>query len=471
MAKQKIDAKTVGDMQIRLATAKAEIRTGQATDAMQRAKDVAVDLELDQLEDDANAVISLFVQQERDELLGMVDYEQLNINRASRASKANDFVRKVSKEVDGLSPAIPSSVSSSPSVLRSDIGLEPASLQSGRTANATPIFRCENLIKLFSGVPATPPVTLEIHPGEIVAVLGLNGTGKSTLLRMIARNLSHSDGRPEWDDLGHDDRHAANMIAYVAQSPSPWEGTLREHLELTAALCGHTGYSANDRLVERALIDLSIGHLADRRCVQLSAGYRMRAAIAAAMMINPLLIILDEPLGPLDDPYGQHDLLAWMRRAVSRELRRSVVFSSLHVRQAERIADTRVWLNESITRNAGGLDEHHGQIDSARLGGRVPAIVEQCRGSTSARHEVHIFDVWVERLDDFLSVLGAMTLGDDALVRKFHRFEHIVRIWTAPSKEARVRVIEQASLFGCREFQDYTGVIPGQAAIAKDVHE
>jgi ABC-type multidrug transport system fused ATPase/permease subunit len=154
--------------------------------------------------------------------------------------------------------------------------------------------------------PALGPVTLRIDPGDVVAVTGPNGCGKSTLVNVVMDFIRPTDGRVligdaqtevELADLDADVWRA--RIAYVPQRPYLFAGTVADNITL--------GASASPRAVARAASMAGLGDLqAGLSTVVgeggkgLSAGERQRVALARAFLRDVPLVVLDEPTASLD---------------------------------------------------------------------------------------------------------------------------------------------------------------------------
>jgi iron complex transport system ATP-binding protein len=146
-----------------------------------------------------------------------------------------------------------------------------------------------------------------LKTGEVLALLGPNGGGKTTLLKTLLGLLAPKDGEVRLGDKplrAYSDRERARMIAYV---PQVHNATFSFPVE-TIVLMGRTAHgdlfsrpSANDRLVAaRAMERFGIAHLSDRPYTMISGGERQLALLARALAQEPQFIVLDEPTASLD---------------------------------------------------------------------------------------------------------------------------------------------------------------------------
>ncbi|MEZ4400597.1 MAG: ABC transporter ATP-binding protein [Kofleriaceae bacterium] len=151
---------------------------------------------------------------------------------------------------------------------------------------------------------AVDDLSLEIEAGAVVALLGPNGAGKSTALLAIAGGLQPSRGDIAIGgiDLARDPLGAKQRLGLADQPPSLYEYfTVAEHVAMVADVRG-----GGDRAGERALLDqLGLAAVADRPCRELSFGMRQRVGLAAALVAEPRLILLDETLNGLDPHAGR----------------------------------------------------------------------------------------------------------------------------------------------------------------------
>src|ERR1700688_2768670 len=157
------------------------------------------------------------------------------------------------------------------------------------------------LVKRFDR-PAVDGLDLKVRPGEFYALLGPNGAGKTTTLRMIAGLLRPDAG--EISVAGIDallDPVAAKQVtAWIPEEPMIYDKlTPQEYLEFVAGLWGIEPALAGPRAAD-LLGWLDLAPHANQRCEGFSKGMRQKVALAGALIHEPELIILDEPLTGLD---------------------------------------------------------------------------------------------------------------------------------------------------------------------------
>jgi ABC-2 type transport system ATP-binding protein len=148
------------------------------------------------------------------------------------------------------------------------------------------------------------PLNLLLRLGEITGVVGQNAHGKTTLLRLVAGELEADGGSLHYPLLMQDGPDidwptVKQHIAFVPQELSPWGGSLADTLHYEASLHGLRG-EANERVVRFIVERLGLGGHLDRGWAQLSGGYKVRFALARALVWKPRLLVLDEPLANLD---------------------------------------------------------------------------------------------------------------------------------------------------------------------------
>jgi ABC-2 type transport system ATP-binding protein len=164
-----------------------------------------------------------------------------------------------------------------------------------------PALQLTGLSKRFDR-PAVDGLDLRVRAGEFYALLGPNGAGKTTTLRMVAGLLKPDAGgiRVFGVDALAEPVAAKRVIAWVSDEPMIYDKlTPFEYLEFVAGLWSIDAAEAEARA--RGLIDwLGLGPQAHERCQGFSKGMRQKVALAGALVHEPRLIILDEPLTGLD---------------------------------------------------------------------------------------------------------------------------------------------------------------------------
>jgi energy-coupling factor transport system ATP-binding protein len=201
--------------------------------------------------------------------------------------------------------------------------------------------------------PALRGVDLELGEGELVLLAGRSGSGKSSLLRACCGLVPHYHGGEAWgsvevcglDVREHGPAELGGLVGLVGQDPETQvvSATVRGELELPLELRGERA-AARARAIEEVALALAIPQLLDRVTDTLSGGELQRVALAAALVLRPRLVLLDEPTSQLD-PVAGDELIGLLRR-LNEEWGMGVVLAEHRLERCLAAADRVVCLDD-----------------------------------------------------------------------------------------------------------------------------
>lgn len=186
----------------------------------------------------------------------------------------------------------------------------------------------EGVTKRFGDLVAVDDLSFDVRRGEVVGFLGPNGAGKSTTMRILAGALQPDEGVVRFDgvSIGDDLTAAKRRVGYLPETnPLYPEMLVCEYLEFTCDLRDVRG-PARTRALTRVVEQTGIEAVFTRPIAQLSKGYRQRTGLAAAIIHEPEVLILDEPTEGLDP-----NQRVGIRRLVSEIGKERTVILSTHV--------------------------------------------------------------------------------------------------------------------------------------------
>ncbi|MBN1603121.1 MAG: ATP-binding cassette domain-containing protein [Chitinispirillaceae bacterium] len=164
------------------------------------------------------------------------------------------------------------------------------------------MLEVKSLNKKFGEVHAVKNLNFQIRKGEIFGFLGPNGAGKTTTMRMVTCLIPPSSGSIiiDGNETGANSLATRKRIGYLPEmNPLYNDMTVREYLEFVGEIRGLKGAKLQSRIQEMFTL-CALSKMAYRSIGKLSKGYRQRVGLAQAMMHNPDLLILDEPMSGLD---------------------------------------------------------------------------------------------------------------------------------------------------------------------------
>ncbi|GAA1755836.1 ABC transporter ATP-binding protein [Kocuria aegyptia] len=196
-----------------------------------------------------------------------------------------------------------------------------------------PALRLQGVSKNYGTLRAVDRVSFEVRPGQLYALLGLNGAGKTTVLRTVLGMVRPSAGSVTVLGRGLGDRSVRAEVGYLVEAASAYpELTVRENLEVARRLRRLGSPTA----VQDAVELFGLREHADRRARVLSQGNLQRLALARAMLHRPSLLVLDEPVNGLD-PAGVVEVRTLLER-LAREQGTAVLLSSHILGEVARVA-------------------------------------------------------------------------------------------------------------------------------------
>jgi len=201
------------------------------------------------------------------------------------------------------------------------------------SAAMTATIELRGLTKWYGSIRAVDDITAEVRPGQVTAFLGPNGAGKTTTLRMLLGLVAPTAGTStiggkRYDALRDPVRHVGAVLETSGYHPGR---TALDHLRVLA-----TAARLAKGTPMRALTDTGLGEDARRRVGAFSLGMRQRLGLAAAMLGDPAVLVLDEPTNGLD-PEGIRWLRGYVRKLADDG--RTVLVSSHALSEVEQTAD------------------------------------------------------------------------------------------------------------------------------------
>lgn len=217
----------------------------------------------------------------------------------------------------------------------------------------------QGVSKSFGKVHAVEELSFTVDAGRVTGFLGPNGAGKSTTLRILLGLINADAGDATFDgrhytELDHPSARVGAVLEHASFHPGR---SGRDHLRVLAAAGRHP-----DARVDEVLGQVDLTAAADRRVKGYSMGMRQRLAIAAALLGDPEVLILDEPVNGLDPPG-----IRWIRGLLRQEAARgrAVLVSSHLLSEVAQSVDDVVVIAQGVLRGRGPLEQVLGSEDGA----------------------------------------------------------------------------------------------------------
>lgn len=224
------------------------------------------------------------------------------------------------------------------------------------------LLSVENLTKNYHKKPAVKDISFQFQSGKCVALIGPNGAGKTTTLRILAGLLKPTKGSIRFAQMNTND-DIRSFIGYLPQYPSfyTWM-TGKEFLVFSGKLTRLSKIEANQR-ADQLLDQVGLFEAKNKRIGAYSGGMKQRLGIAQAIIHQPKLLMLDEPVSSLD-PIGRREVLTLME-----ELKKdmTILFSTHILTDAEEISDELLLLHHGEIVESGPIDELRAKYQTTTL--------------------------------------------------------------------------------------------------------
>ncbi len=218
-----------------------------------------------------------------------------------------------------------------------------------------PLIVVDNLEKTFNHISKKfkfGPVSITINKGEIVGVVGENGNGKTTFLRLLQEEISKDEGALTHfyniENLPASEIYKRkNRTAFIPQRIPRWRGTLMENLIYFASIHGYKG-SLNEKIVNYVIHRMGLTAFTGLTWNQISTGYKLRFELAKMLVWEPDVLILDEPLANLDIQATQNllDDLKFFSNSTIHPI--GILLTSQQLHEVEQVSDKVLFLRNGL---------------------------------------------------------------------------------------------------------------------------
>lgn len=277
----------------------------------------------------------------------------------------------------------------------------------------TKSFRADRgLLRRLRRLPGTEPravldaVDVRVRRGEIFGLVGANGAGKTTVLKILSTVLLPDRGQVTVDGvdaLAHPDTVRTRLAVVPADERALfWRISARENVRLFASLYGLRG-AERDVAVDRALELVGLDHVGQQQVGSFSSGMRQRTLIARALVTQPPILVLDEPTRSLD-PVTARELRHFIRDTLCHALGTTVVLATHSTEEALQLCDRAALLVRGRVVATDTLQQLCAAVGGARVRVRVDAAHE-----ARARALLHLpTDIITPAVDDFVTLVATL---------------------------------------------------------------
>lgn len=211
--------------------------------------------------------------------------------------------------------------------------------------------RTEKLTKKYKDVTAVDGLTLTIEEGELFSLLGVNGSGKTTTIKMLSALTEPTSGNALL--LGKTPQKAKEFIGVSPQETAVAKGlTVKENLEFMCKINGFSKEKAKRR-TDEIIADFALEEVKNKKASKLSGGFQRRLSIAMALVTEPKILFLDEPTLGLD-VIARRELWALIK-LIGKNM--TVILTTHYLEEAENISDRIGIMKKGKLAAVGTVDE------------------------------------------------------------------------------------------------------------------
>lgn len=200
---------------------------------------------------------------------------------------------------------------------------------------ASTVLEIRNLSKTYPGVTALEDVSLDIHEHEFVSIIGPSGCGKSTLLEMVAGLVPKTDGEVIIQGQSGANFHPSTGIVFQQESIFPWLTTLG-NVEFGLQMRGVAREIRRAKSLQ-VIETMGLQGFEDRYPGELSGGMKQRVAIGRALVMEPEILLMDEPFGALDEQ--TRIILGEELLRIQQQSGQTILFVTHNINEAVQLSD------------------------------------------------------------------------------------------------------------------------------------
>jgi tungstate transport system ATP-binding protein len=197
-------------------------------------------------------------------------------------------------------------------------------------------LRIDNVDKDYGEIKALNSVTLDVEANKILAILGVNGSGKTTLLRVLSGLEEPSKGQILLDSKKMTAQELRQISTLVFQKSVMFSTSVYNNVSFGLKIRGYTKDEI-ERRVSKVLDSVELMDFQKRRARELSGGEQQRVALARAFVVDPEILLLDEPTANLDPAHAM--ILETAVKRIREESKCTIILATHNLHQARRLSD------------------------------------------------------------------------------------------------------------------------------------